>query len=81
MTPLSHLVFGAALAVLIAVALVLLFPGSKENSRPQLAHVLDVLVYSWQLERVKLNLDDADRKLNHINQLCVARSDFSLTCR
>jgi len=28
MTPLSHLVFGAALAVLIAVALVLLFPGS-----------------------------------------------------
>jgi hypothetical protein len=39
MTPLSHLVFGAAVAVLIAVALVLLFPGSKESSRPQQAHV------------------------------------------
>ena len=39
MTPLSHLVFGAALAVLIAVALVLLFPGSNEGSRPQQAHV------------------------------------------
>jgi hypothetical protein len=39
MTPLSHLVFGAAIAVLIAVDLVLLFPGSKESSRPQQAHV------------------------------------------
>jgi hypothetical protein len=39
MTPLSHLVFGAAVAVLIAVALVLLFPGSRESSRPQQAHV------------------------------------------
>jgi hypothetical protein len=39
MNPLSHLVFGAAVAVLIAVALMLLFPGSKESSRPQQAHV------------------------------------------
>jgi hypothetical protein len=39
MTPLSHLVFGAAVAVLIALALMLLFPGSKESSRPQQAHV------------------------------------------
>jgi hypothetical protein len=39
MTPLPHLVFAAAIAVLIAVALMLLFPGSKESSRPQQAHV------------------------------------------
>jgi hypothetical protein len=39
MTPLSHLVFGAAIAVLMAVALMLLFPGTKDSSRAQQAHV------------------------------------------
>ena len=39
MTPLSHLVFGAAIAVLIAIALTFLFPGSEESSRLQQAHV------------------------------------------
>ena len=39
MPPLTQLMFGAAIAVLIALALVLLLPGSKESSRPQQAHV------------------------------------------
>jgi hypothetical protein len=55
--------------------------GGAGETNPSPDDVLDVLVYSWRLGRVKLNLDDADRKLNHINQLCDARSDFSLIDR
>ena len=39
MPPLTQLMFGAAIAVLIALALMLLLPGCKESSRPRQAHV------------------------------------------
>jgi hypothetical protein len=36
---LAHLMFGGAIAILIAMALTLLFRGSRGSSRPQQAHV------------------------------------------
>ena len=39
MPPLTQLMFGAAIADLIALALMLLLPGCKETSRPRQAHV------------------------------------------
>jgi hypothetical protein len=39
MSPLPHLVFGAAVAILIAIALALVLPGREEGSRPQQAQI------------------------------------------
>jgi hypothetical protein len=40
MPSLAHLLFGAAIAILIAIALVLFLPGSIESSAPQKAQII-----------------------------------------
>jgi hypothetical protein len=39
MPSLPHLMFGVAIAVLIAIALALVLPGREEGSRPQQAQI------------------------------------------